>query len=62
MNDDWTKELREHNNCSLLESNTKLDELGIKKFQKVTLHIYTVKNIFFHNESMEVFRHKNLVH
>lgn len=47
MNDDWSKELRENYGCNLLESNIKLDELDIKKFQKLVLHIYNVKNIIF---------------
>lgn len=49
MNDDWTKERRENNNCNLLEGNIKLDGLDIKKFQKLVLHIYNTKNISFHN-------------
>lgn len=56
MNDDWTKECRENNDCNLLEGNIKLDDLDIKKFQKLVLHIYNVKNISFHNESLEVFQ------
>lgn len=55
MNDDWTKELRENNNCNLLEGNIKLDELDIKKFQKPSSHSYNVKKKYFYNESMEVF-------
>lgn len=55
MNDDWTKELRENDDCNLLESNIKLDELDIKKFQKLALHIYNVKNIYLYNENMEIF-------
>lgn len=46
MNEDWTRELRENNDYNLLENNIKLDELDIKKFQKLALHIYNVKNIF----------------
>lgn len=45
MNEDWTRELRENNDYNLLENNIKLDELDIKKFQKLALHIYNVKNI-----------------
>lgn len=55
MNDDWTKEHRENNDCNWLEGNIKLDELDIKKFQKLVLHTYNVKNTYFHNESLEVF-------
>lgn len=60
MNDDWTKELRENNDCNLLENNIKLHELGIKKFQKLSLHIYNVKNIF-RVKVWKFFRHKGLV-
>lgn len=55
MNDDWTKELRENNDCNLLEGNIKLDELDIKKFQKLFSHICNAKNIYFCNERMEDF-------
>lgn len=61
MNDDWTKKHRENNDCNLLEGNIKWDELDIKKFQKLVLHTYNVKNISFHNESLKVFGHKSLV-
>lgn len=55
MNDDWTKKCRECNDWNLVEGNIKLDELDIKKFQKLVLCIYKMKNISFHSESLEDF-------
>lgn len=55
MNDDWTNVQRKNNDCNLLEGNIKLDESDKKKFQKLILHIYTMKNVYFCNESLKDF-------